>query len=372
MSETYNKFSVSFWVFAFLLPVALLYSFLTRNWVNIILSFLILILSLPVFFNKKRVFGGLEFFTLLFLFVTIYVGNLDFFISLFSWWDLFIRFVLGIITVLVAFMIIFILNVGNHDNLRLSPFFISLFCFSFASTSALLWEILKLFLQFNFDFVFFSGSVFREFWNVVVFLLGSFFAASMGFIHMRFFKYSFVKKFVFSLLKKNPSLFRGIVDPVDQLNVLISSGESSTVEFKSALRTNLFTGEHDKRIEHSVLKTIVAFLNSFGGVLLIGVSDEGTILGIDADGFRSSDKFSLHFTNLIEKFIGRSVFSLIRVDFVSVNSLLVCKVEVSRSNKPVFLNYMGSEEFYVRFGPSSIKIFGSKLVDYVKNNFKKH
>ena len=39
-------------------------------------------------------------------------------------------------------------------------------------------------------------------------------------------------------------------------------------------------------IEHAVLKTITAFLNTDGGALLVGVSDDGIISGIEKDGFQ--------------------------------------------------------------------------------------
>ena len=66
---------------------------------------------------------------------------------------------------------------------------------------------------------------------------------------------------------------------------LIKRGESKTLEFKSTLRWNLRrrTAEDDKCITHAVLKTIAAFLNTEGGDLLIGVADDGSIVGIDRD-----------------------------------------------------------------------------------------
>ena len=53
-------------------------------------------------------------------------------------------------------------------------------------------------------------------------------------------------------------------------------------------------------MELAVLKTISGFLNTNGGILTIGVTDDGTLLGIDADGFENEDKMSLHLVNLIK------------------------------------------------------------------------
>ena len=73
---------------------------------------------------------------------------------------------------------------------------------------------------------------------------------------------------------------------------LIASGETEGVEFKSTLRTNLHTGQVDDKMHLAALKTLAAFLNAGGGTLLIGVADNGLIVGLHADGFANEDKVS--------------------------------------------------------------------------------
>ena len=71
---------------------------------------------------------------------------------------------------------------------------------------------------------------------------------------------------------------------------LIRYGESPNLEFKSTLRTNLKTGKAGKEIELAWLKSVVGFLNTDGGVLLIGVNDGGEVVSIAADQFENDDK----------------------------------------------------------------------------------
>ena len=60
--------------------------------------------------------------------------------------------------------------------------------------------------------------------------------------------------------------------------------ESATWSTRRRLRTHADTGETFKPLETASLKTIAAFLNSRdGGTLLIGVADDGTVHGLDAD-----------------------------------------------------------------------------------------
>src|SRR5690606_7134738 len=65
---------------------------------------------------------------------------------------------------------------------------------------------------------------------------------------------------------------------------LIKRKESKTLEFKSTLRWSLKDdNQDDEGVTHAVLKTIAAFLNTEGGGLLIGVADDGSVVGIEHD-----------------------------------------------------------------------------------------
>jgi len=98
----------------------------------------------------------------------------------------------------------------------------------------------------------------------------------------------------------------------------IKSGETPTLEFKSSLRWNIHKNAFDKDIENSVLKTIVAFCNTKGGELLIGVKDNGEILGLDIDNFKNADKFLLHLTNLLLDRIGPDIMHSVQSEIVPI------------------------------------------------------
>jgi predicted HTH transcriptional regulator len=58
-------------------------------------------------------------------------------------------------------------------------------------------------------------------------------------------------------------------------------------------------------LEHEIIKTVAAFMNSEGGKLLIGVEDDGTISGIEKDyqtfaGKKNWDAWSQHFVNILK------------------------------------------------------------------------
>lgn len=148
---------------------------------------------------------------------------------------------------------------------------------------------------------------------------------------------------------------------------LVEKGEGNNIEFKSSLRWNILAGKVGKEIEIAWLKTIVAFLNSDGGTLLIGVDDAGKVLGTDIDKFKNNDKYLLHVNNCIKEAIGLEYSSHIQFDLVAYQNNNVLCVICQSHEEPVFLNNNGVEEFYVRFGPSSRKLTMKEVIHYNKN-----
>ena len=151
----------------------------------------------------------------------------------------------------------------------------------------------------------------------------------------------------------------------------IAAGESFRCEFKSTIRTNLETGEKDPRMEKAVLKTIVAFLNSRGGTLFIGVDDGGNVIGIDEASFESRDRMNLHMNNLLTSQIGSEYLPYINYRVIDFDDKAIMRVDCKRSATPVFLKEGKNNTFFVRSGPSSIAIEGMQLLYYVRNNFRK-
>ncbi|MGD0611549.1 MAG: BREX system Lon protease-like protein BrxL [Anaerolineales bacterium] len=151
---------------------------------------------------------------------------------------------------------------------------------------------------------------------------------------------------------------------------LIQAGENAKLEFKSTLRWNILAKQIDKGIEHDVLKTIVAFLNTEGGILLVGVEDNGNILGLDLDQLPNDDKYLLHFANLINGKIGKQFVNQIQYVLKVIDDKKILRVDCKTSSTPVFLKIDGLEEFYVRNGPSSVQLSTSEVLEYSKKHFR--
>jgi Asp-tRNA(Asn)/Glu-tRNA(Gln) amidotransferase A subunit family amidase len=150
---------------------------------------------------------------------------------------------------------------------------------------------------------------------------------------------------------------------------IISLGETHQVEFKATLRTNLHTNARDHRMEYTVLRTIAGFLNTNGGMLTIGVFDDGTPVGLEVDGFENEDKMALHLTSLVKSNLNILAMPYIHIHFDDYMDTRVMVVECKRSSKPIFLKDGKEQRFFIRTGPSTTELKADEILEYTKIRF---
>lgn len=134
-----------------------------------------------------------------------------------------------------------------------------------------------------------------------------------------------------------------------------------------------------KVLIHSCLKTLVAFANSAGGTLLIGVDNDKNIVGIDNEylstgpklQYPNRDGFGLYFDEIIRNSIGDSFSSLMKRRFLRFPEGDVLIVKVEQSINEIFLlkdeEGKDCEQLYIRNLSSSKELTGSELAKFVKN-----
>lgn len=166
-----------------------------------------------------------------------------------------------------------------------------------------------------------------------------------------------------------------MADPKPSVGHLIAAGESADCEFKSTARHNLHTGLRDDKIELVIAKATSGFLNGTGGTLLIGVADDGTVLGLDADmvHMRSSDpdRYELWLRDYLSRTLGAATTALIQVTFPRVGGELICRIDVRPSPRPVFLRPMRSDSvlFCVRIGNATREMAVDQAITYAADHF---
>ena len=159
---------------------------------------------------------------------------------------------------------------------------------------------------------------------------------------------------------------------------LLALGESQTVEFKSTARWNLHTGQTDKKMEHVVTKTVCGFLNAEGGTLLIGVGDDGVVVGLANDmktlGRKANrDGYEIFLRQHLDNSLSIQTAGIVHIRFEQFDGAEVCAVSVAASPKPVFAKAYGggqvATEFWVRIGNATSQLHGDDMVEYQSNHW---
>jgi len=168
------------------------------------------------------------------------------------------------------------------------------------------------------------------------------------------------------------------IERTADLERLIAGGESATLELKQTMRWDPQLQQGNKELLRACMKTVCAFLNSGGGMLLIGVADTGEPTGLEDDlqdfsGKKTVDAFELKFRDAISVNITPDPNQLVTLSFPYVNRIQICRVDVSRSPRPVFgaAKSGGPAEFFVRKGNASHSLTNLKeACEYVHDHWR--
>lgn len=158
-----------------------------------------------------------------------------------------------------------------------------------------------------------------------------------------------------------------------EISQLIKQGESSQLEFKSSLRWDYRQVAKSKVLERVVAKAVAGFVNAKGGKLLIGVDDEGNVLGLTSDYSTlekaNRDGFELHLVQVLASALGESAIAFVTTTFHEVDGKDVCQIVVEPSDHPVYLTDGGNQALFVRMGNLTKALPVDEAVRYVGSHW---
>ena len=127
--------------------------------------------------------------------------------------------------------------------------------------------------------------------------------------------------------------------------------ESKTIEFKR---------EYTENLKYEV----IAFANTDGGTIYIGIEDDGTVIGIE-----NIDKTMLSVTNMIRDSIHPDVTLFTDVSMIDIEEKTVIRIDILRgTERPYYIKGKGirPEGIYVRQGASSVPASHAAIVKMIK------
>lgn len=156
----------------------------------------------------------------------------------------------------------------------------------------------------------------------------------------------------------------------DFIASLVLRWESKTLEFKKCLGSIKEQNSNWYNLTKAILKTICAFLNTDGGILLVWVMDNWSIFWIENDTshpFRSKDDYLKYLHNLLMDRIWWDYMQYIDYDIELVNENYVLIIQCKTSDSPVYYE----DKFYIRTNPATDELKPRELVSYITSRFWK-
>ena len=164
-----------------------------------------------------------------------------------------------------------------------------------------------------------------------------------------------------------------------ELAHLLEKEESVQHELKSSLRYDL---KKNKLVEanndvliNPILKTIVAFLNTEGGHLLVGIEEvhngENIVRGIEIDEFKSQDEWHRYLKDKIKSRIDiKYLENNIKVEFKKIDEKTLAIIKVAALNKKEHA-LLDESKIFERKGPSNEELPIKKIGEWVLSRVEK-
>ena len=150
---------------------------------------------------------------------------------------------------------------------------------------------------------------------------------------------------------------------------LVQLEESAALEFKSTMRWDVYREQVNKDLETVIAKSVAGFMNAEGGTLLIGVDDEGDVLGLERDFSTlrrgDVDGFYQKLIQVLEDHLGSAFLQHVSVSFDEVDGEYICAVDVKKSPQPVYVQNGQEQAFYVRSGNTTRPFDMQDAHDYI-------
>jgi len=186
----------------------------------------------------------------------------------------------------------------------------------------------------------------------------------------------FISALFFNSLYKSTEQIKTLSDELQKdLLALISHGESSHAEFKSTFKWDMKESRPNKALEDVIMKTLAGFMNADGGSLIVGVADDGEILGLEPDykilKKKDRDGFEQAVIAAVASRLGTDVCRYLQFVFHNFEGKDVCRVIISKSHRPIYIKEGNDLKFYVRTGVSTRELNVQEAVEYISTRWGK-
>ncbi|NND58870.1 MAG: hypothetical protein HKN49_01235 [Gammaproteobacteria bacterium] len=206
------------WILQVVMAIGLLLAAYRGHWLDVLtIAGIVLLMALPMLFGRRykiTIPPEFELMAILFVFASLFLGEMRGYYTRFWWWDIALHTSSGLLLGIFGFLLIYLLNEDSKIDLSLRPRFVALFAFFFAVAIGALWEI----FEFSMDQL--AGMNMQKpmagdpsgltdtMWDLIVDTVGASIVSLIGWWHMRMQRQSLFDGWIRKFVDANPQLFR--------------------------------------------------------------------------------------------------------------------------------------------------------------------
>lgn len=197
--------------------IAFAWAIYQHQWLNAVLVAAIFgLCALPSLLSRRlKVYIPPEFevLAILFIFASLFLGEIGDFYERFWWWDSMLHLGSGLLLGIFGFLLVYVLNSQPNVRLRMAPGFVALFAFVFAVAVGALWEI----FEFGMDQIFGTNmqkpmlgdesGLTDTMFDLILDAIGALVISIIGYAYMKQDTHSFIERWIHKFVDANPRLF---------------------------------------------------------------------------------------------------------------------------------------------------------------------
>lgn len=183
----------------------LIYAIYFKKWFYAVMAFIgFILMIIPYIFKRNyKIFIPIEFemIYLLFIFLSIILGEIGKYYVKIWWWDLMLHTFAGFLFGLVGFVIMFMLL--SNKKLKTATGIAMFFSFCFALSLGALWEIFEFSMDSLFGLNMQKSGLVDTMWDLITDSFGALVVSTAGYIYLKFKKYNKISYAIQKILNQD-------------------------------------------------------------------------------------------------------------------------------------------------------------------------
>lgn len=147
---------------------------------------ILLLMTVPSFLKEKKILPLpfiLDFAIVMFIFLTLFLGEIGHFYDQIPMWDKFLHFQSGLLLGTSGYVVVYLLNAHKKFSIDVSPSFLTFFAVTFSLALGVVWEV----IEFTGDSVYgtqWQGGNGDTMWDLIVNGIGAVIVSTIGYFWM--------------------------------------------------------------------------------------------------------------------------------------------------------------------------------------------